>query len=190
MKYTQFYTQVIGHESGHSNFSTSNLLNDVVGWILHSALLTPYFSWKSSHRRHHIYANNLAKDHNFVPPQREEYANSLLFDLHQLEELTEDSPLITNLRLVLQQILGFPWYFLTNITASQGRLHKAQSKKFLGNSHFLPSSTVFRPEEAHLIVLSDIGIGIMMAALHHATMRIGLQIVFLLYIQPYIWVNH
>ncbi len=181
---------MIGHESGHSNFSTSNLLNDIVGWILHSALLTPYFSWKSSHRRHHIYANNLAKDHNFVPPQREEYASSLTFDVHRLEELTEDSPLITVLRLVLQQILGFPWYLLTNITASQGSLHKPQSKKFLGNSHFLPQSTIFRPEEAHLIVLSDVGIGIMMAALHYATMKFGLQMVVLLYLQPYMWVNH
>ncbi|KAL9123710.1 MAG: hypothetical protein Q9217_006886 [Psora testacea] len=181
---------VIGHESGHSNFSTSNLLNDIVGWTLHSALLTPYFSWKSSHRRHHIYANNLAKDHNYVPPQREEYANSLLFDVNRLEELTEDSPIVTFLRIVLQQVIGFPWYLLTNITASQGSLHKPHSKKILGNSHFLPHSTIFRPEEGHLIVLSDLGIGLMAAGLYLAATKIGFELMALLYLQPYMWVNH
>lgn len=161
-----------------------------MGWTLHSALLTPYFSWKSTHRRHHIYANNLAKDHNYVPPQREEYARSLFLNINQLEELTEDSPLVTFLRIVLQQIIGFPWYLLTNITASLGSLHKPPSKSFLGNSHFLPRSTLFRPQEAHLIVLSDLGIGMMAAGLHYAVIKVGLESVALLYLQPYMWVNH
>lgn len=161
-----------------------------MGWTLHSALLTPYFSWKSTHRRHHIYANNLAKDHNYVPPQREEYASSLFLNVHQLEELTEDSPLVTFLRIVLQQVIGFPWYLLTNITASLGSLHKPQSKSMLGNSHFLPQSTLFRPQEAHLIVLSDIGIGMMAAGLHYAVTKFSLESIALLYLQPYMWVNH
>lgn len=182
--------QVIGHESGHSNFSTSDLINDLVGWTLHSALFTPYFSWKSSHRRHHIYANNLAKDHNFVPPQREEYANSLLFDVNRLDELTEDSPLVTFLRIILQQVIGFPWYLLTNITSSQGSLHNSHSKKFLSNSHFLPSSTIFRPEEAHLIILSDVGLGLVAGGLCYLSSQIGFELVALLYLQPYMWVNH
>lgn len=181
---------MIGHDSGHSNFSTSNLLNDIVGWTLHSALLTPYFSWKSSHRRHHIYANNLAKDHNYVPPQREEYANSLLFDVNRLDELTEDAPLYILFRILIQQVMGFPWYLLANITASQGSLHRPHSHKLLGNSHFLPQSTIFRPEEAHLIVLSDVGLGLTAAALYYAATQVGWELVALLYVQPYVWVNH
>lgn len=161
-----------------------------MGWTLHSALFTPYFSWKSSHRQHHIYANNLAKDHNYVPPLREEYANSLLLDVNRLEELTEDAPLYTFFRIVIQQVMGFPWYLLTNITASQGSLHRPHSYNLLGNSHFLPYSTVFRPEEAHLIVLSDIGLGLMAATVHYAVGQVGLGFVALLYFQPYMWVNH
>ena len=34
---------VLAHECGHQAFSDSRLLNDVVGWTLHSALLVPYF---------------------------------------------------------------------------------------------------------------------------------------------------
>lgn len=44
---------VIAHECGHQAFSASRLINDVTGFVLHSALLVPYFSWKHSHRRHH-----------------------------------------------------------------------------------------------------------------------------------------
>lgn len=171
-------------------FSPSRLLNDTVGFILHSSLLTPYFSWKSTHRRHHIYANNLAKDHNYVPPQRSEYARSLLFDVHRLEELTEDSPVVTFLRIITQQVFGFPWYLATNITASSGSLNRPKSTKLLGNSHFLPSSSLFRPEEAHLVLLSDLGLGLAALALWYASTRIGFSTVALLYLQPYTWVNH
>ena len=36
---------VLGHECGHYAFSNNNLLNDTLGYILHTALLVPYFSW-------------------------------------------------------------------------------------------------------------------------------------------------
>ncbi|SLM38213.1 delta-12 fatty acid desaturase [Lasallia pustulata] len=183
---------VLGHECGHTAFSPSQLLNDTVGWVLHSFLLTPYFSWKSTHRRHHIYANNLVKDHNFVPPQRSQYASALNIAAERLEELTEDSPIVTFLRIVVQQVCGFPWYLAVNITASQGSLNKKQSNVPLVNSHFnfLPSSTVFRPEELHLILLSDIGIGLAAAGAWYASTKIGFSAVALLYLQPYMWVNH
>ena len=168
-------------------FSPSRLLNDTVGFILHSSLITPYFSWKSTHGRHHIYVNNMAKDQNYVPPRRSEYANAMLFNVNKLEELTEDSPVVTFISIVLQQIIGFPLYLLTNLS---GSINKDRSKKFLGNSHFLPSSTIFRPEEAHLILFSDIGIGLFGLVLWFAVTKIGFGAVALLYLQPYMWVNH
>lgn len=36
---------VLAHECGHGGFTDSRLLNDIVGFVLHSGLLTPYFSW-------------------------------------------------------------------------------------------------------------------------------------------------
>lgn len=36
---------VLGHECGHKAFSENDLLNDILGYILHTPLLVPYFSW-------------------------------------------------------------------------------------------------------------------------------------------------
>ncbi|KAL9057985.1 MAG: hypothetical protein Q9162_001977 [Coniocarpon cinnabarinum] len=186
---------VLGHECGHGSFAPNELFNDFMGWVLHSILLTPYFSWQSTHRRHHIYANNLIKDHNYVPPVKSKYASLLGVTLEDVEEMTEDSPIVTVGRILLQQFLGWPWYLFANITSTQGSLAVGKTKNPpskwpLGNSHFNPTSTLFRPEEWHLILASDIGIGLMMAALWYASTLVGWSSVALLYIQPYLWVNH
>jgi omega-6 fatty acid desaturase (delta-12 desaturase) len=36
---------VLGHECGHGSFSNNQILNDTLGYILHTILLVPYFSW-------------------------------------------------------------------------------------------------------------------------------------------------
>lgn len=57
---------VLAHECGHGAFSTSGLVSNTVGLVLHSALMNPYFAWRSSHGRHHQFANNLKTDLNYV----------------------------------------------------------------------------------------------------------------------------
>ena len=79
---------------------------------------------------------------------------------------------------------------MNNITASRGSLTTSQSPKLLGNSHFLPSSSLFRPEEAHLIILSDIGIGLALLGLMYASQQVGWQMITCLYFYPYLFVNH
>merc|ERR1712134_177074 len=44
---------VIAHECGHGAFSASRKINDATGWLLHSAMFVPYFSWQISHSKHH-----------------------------------------------------------------------------------------------------------------------------------------
>ncbi|KAL9617927.1 MAG: hypothetical protein Q9160_007293 [Pyrenula sp. 1 TL-2023] len=183
-------TQVIAHECGHSAFSPSDMLNHTVGFILHSSMLTPYFSWRSTHRRHHIYANNLSKDHNYVPPRRDEYALSLRVTVKDLEEMVEDAPIVTCFRIMTQQLLGFPWYLANNITAAEDSLPKPKSSIPLGNSHFAPWGSLFRKDEALLILMSDIGLAAMAYVLYMAGSYFGSTNVALLYLQPYFWVNH
>lgn len=61
---------VIAHECGHQGFSESKTLNNSVGWVLHSALLVPYHSWRISHARHHAATGHLTRDEVFVPRTR------------------------------------------------------------------------------------------------------------------------
>lgn len=55
---------VLAHECGHGAFSTNKLVAHPVGFIIHSALMSPYFAWRSSHGRHHQFANNIKTDLN------------------------------------------------------------------------------------------------------------------------------
>ena len=67
---------VLAHECGHQSFSPSKQLNDTVGWILHSALLVPYFSWKISHGKHHKATGHMERDMVFrARKTRAEYAS-------------------------------------------------------------------------------------------------------------------
>lgn len=71
---------VIAHECGHQAFSPSRFINDAVGFVLHSALLVPYWSWKYSHSAHHKNTNSCENDEVFVPPTRKEVVREMFHD--------------------------------------------------------------------------------------------------------------
>ena len=58
---------VIAHECGHHAFTPHKQLNNVVGFIFHTMLLVPYFSWQYTHAQHHARTNNLEEDTNHLP---------------------------------------------------------------------------------------------------------------------------
>jgi len=58
---------VVAHECGHGAFSDNRFIQDLVGYILHSALLVPYFSWQHSHAVHHAHTNHITKGETHVP---------------------------------------------------------------------------------------------------------------------------
>ncbi|KAF7527878.1 hypothetical protein G7054_g10316 [Neopestalotiopsis clavispora] len=179
---------VLGHECGHGAFSTNKFVSGVVGWSIHSALMNPYFSWRSSHGRHHQYANNMSTDLNYVPPQRDEYAE-LFRGKIDLNHMSEDAPIVVLLRIIMQQIIGWPWYLLTHITAGPNSAPK-KSRGWWDNSHFLPNSSLFRTNEFWHIVASDVGIILASFAAYGLTQKYGLETVVWAYFLPLAWVNH
>ena len=58
---------VVAHECGHRGFSEGTKAQDTLGYILHSALLVPYFSWQRSHAIHHGKTNHLIEGETHVP---------------------------------------------------------------------------------------------------------------------------
>ncbi|CAB9528112.1 Delta(12) acyl-lipid conjugase (11E,13E-forming) [Seminavis robusta] len=63
----------IGHECGHGAFSDYPVVNGTVGWICHSALLVPYFSWAFSHAKHHRRTNDMVHGETHIPPLYNEF---------------------------------------------------------------------------------------------------------------------
>ncbi|KAI1858494.1 uncharacterized protein JN550_012627 [Neoarthrinium moseri] len=188
---------VLAHECGHQSFSTSKILNDTVGWVLHSSLLVPYFSWKISHGKHHKATGHMERDMVFVPRTREQQATRLGKLVHELAELGEETPIVTLIHLLGQQLIGWPNYLLTNVTGhnyhERQREGRGKNKRngFLGGvNHFDPSSPLYEAKDAKLIVLSDLGLGITITALVYLTKAFGFQNMLVWYFIPYLWVNH
>ncbi|KAI4869190.1 Delta(12) fatty acid desaturase [Hypoxylon rubiginosum] len=188
---------VLAHECGHQSFSTSKVLNDTVGWILHSSLLVPYFSWKISHGKHHKATGHLERDMVFVPKTREERASRIGKLAHELSELGEETPIVTFLMLLGQQLIGWPNYLMTNVTGhnhherqSEGRGKGKRNGWFKGVNHFNPSSPLYEAKDAKLILLSDLGLAITISALVMLGNKFGWSNLFVWYFLPYLWVNH
>ncbi|PSN67829.1 delta(12) fatty acid desaturas-like protein [Corynespora cassiicola Philippines] len=188
---------VLAHECGHQAFSPSKTLNDTVGWICHSALLVPYFSWKISHGKHHKATGHMERDMVFVPKTRDEYASRVGKLAHQLHELTEETPIATLIHMVGQQLGGWPMYLISNVTGHNYHERQAEGKGkgkkngFGGGvNHFNPASPLYEKKDEHLIVLSDIGIAITMGAIIYVGKTFGWANVLVWYVLPYLWVNH
>ena len=188
---------VLAHECGHQSFSPSKTLNDTVGWVCHSILLVPYFSWKISHGKHHKATGHLERDMVFVPKSRGEYATRMGYLAHELNELVEETPIATAGNLIAQQLAGWLMYLSTNVTGHnfhsrqpEGRGKDKQNGYFGGVNHFNPSSPLYEAKDAKLILLSDLGLAIVGAVLYLIGSNFGWANLAVWYFLPYLWVNH
>lgn len=188
---------VLAHECGHQSFSPSKTLNDTVGWVCHSALLVPYFSWKISHGKHHKATGHIERDMVFVPKTRDVYASKLGYYVHELSELMEETPIATATTLIGQQLIGWLYYLTANVTGHncherqpEGR-GKGKKNGFGGGvNHFDPSSPLYEAKDAKLIILSDIGLAITASTLFLVGWNYGWVNLAVWYFLPYLWVNH
>ena len=188
---------VLAHECGHQSFSPSKTINDTVGWVLHSSLLVPYFSWKISHGKHHKATGHMERDMVFVPKTREVYATRFGKAVHELSELMDETPLYTAAHMIGQQLAGWPLYLIANVTGhncherqSEGK-GKGKRNGFTGGvNHFFPSSPLYERKDEHLILLSDLGLIITASVLTWIGRTYGFQNLLVWYFVPYLWVNH
>ncbi|KAF8471958.1 delta(12) fatty acid desaturase [Kalaharituber pfeilii] len=188
---------VLAHECGHGAFSPSKFVNDITGWIMHSSLLVPYFSWKISHSKHHKGTGHMERDMVFVPKTRQQYISNVSMAANTLAELGEETPLVTALNLILQQLFGWPMYLITNATGhncherqSEGRGKGKRNGWFGGVNHFNLSSPLYENKHLHLILYSDIGLAIMGFLLYQGIQKWGFTNMLVWYFIPYLWVNH
>jgi len=180
---------ILAHEAGHGAFSVHRTLNNIVGWVLHSSLMVPYFSWKFSHHRHHRFTGHMDKDMAFVPMTAADRSQPRFMDLYIDLEHLEDVPIVQFARLIAHQLVGWQTYLLFNSSAGVKSKQRDESS-WWRLSHFDPTSAVFRPNEAAYIALSDLGLGLTFSVLYYASTIVGWYSVCLVYVIPYLWVHH
>ncbi|KIJ65416.1 hypothetical protein HYDPIDRAFT_174883 [Hydnomerulius pinastri MD-312] len=169
---------ILGHECGHGAFSVNQRLNDLIGYALHTFLLTPYYNWKIIHHRHHTGHSSMERDEVYIPATRSDLGLSRLAN----KEYLEDAPLYTMFILVRQQLLAFPIYLLTNVS---GQPHHPK-----WTNHFNPYAIFFAPGQRRAVVLSNIGIITMITILVATSRSLGFPLFARLYLIPYMIVNH
>lgn len=128
---------VIAHECGHNAFSDYHLVNDTIGFILHSALLVPYFSWKNCH---HSNTGSLERDNFFVPRLKSElrwYYKYLNNSLGQA------------VTLACTLILGEPLHLAFNVFGKPSDLFAC---------HFHPYAPIYNDSERKQIYISNAGV--------------------------------
>ena len=188
---------VLAHECGHQSFSPSKTLNDTVGFICHSALLVPYFSWKISHGKHHKATGHIERDMVFVPKTREQYASKMGYYVHELTELMEETPIATAGTLIGQQLLGWIMYISFNVTGHNYHFRQKEGRG-IGRTngwsgrvnHFDPASPLYEAKDAKLIVASDLGLATVFGILVYLGKTFGWANLAVWYFIPYLWVNH
>ncbi|KAJ6622645.1 delta-12 fatty acid desaturase protein [Mycena sp. CBHHK59/15] len=187
---------VIGHEAGHQAFSESKTINNTVGWILHSAVGVPYHSWRITHAKHHASTAHMTQDQVWVPatrsnkglrpfdPKREDRLGAHATEevKKELWEALGDSPIGACYGIAMYLLVGWPAYITAN-AAGQRRYPK-------GTNHFSPNAVMFAPHHRNAVHLSDIGVVLWLGALVAASYVYGFSTVFIVYIVPYLWINH
>ncbi|KAJ7484449.1 fatty acid desaturase-domain-containing protein [Mycena latifolia] len=174
---------VIGHECGHSAFSSYGFVNDSIGFILHSCLLTPFFSWRYSHHRHHSNHASMERDEVYVPKTRSDLGlPENVHDESIYAEVFGDTPIYTVVMLVRQQLFAFPAYLAFNVS---GQKHYP---KF--TNHFDPNSVLFTKAQRNAVVMSNIGLIIVTIALVYSVNIFGFSTVMRYYGIPWLGVNH
>nr|XP_043613769.1 omega-6 fatty acid desaturase, endoplasmic reticulum-like [Erigeron canadensis] len=159
-----------GHDLGHNSFSEYPWLDDTIGFIIHSSFLTPYFSFKYSHRRHHAHSGSMEYDEVWIPKKKSDKLYSEILN----------NPLGNLFIMLTGELIGFPLYFVMNV-------HGRDYDKFA--SHFNPNSPMFNDGERSLIWLSIGGVFVTAYALYQVALTAGVKWLFCIYGGPYLVFN-
>ncbi len=177
---------VLAHECGHGAFSDNKRLETIVGYICHSILLVPYFSWQRSHSVHHAFTNHITNGETHVP---------LVVNGNGISEKAGgENDLATSiflgkylfgiLQLILHLLFGWPAYLLFG---------KTGGPKYGTTNHFWPTSPfskkLWPSIWARKVWLSDWGIAVVLIGLLIWAFKFGIYSVISLYFAPLLVVN-
>ena len=177
---------VLAHECGHGAFSKNKILETSIGYVLHSLLLVPYFSWQRSHSIHHRFTNHISKGETHVPIVIG--GDGINEKKGGLDEINTSISLGKTkygiLQLILHLLFGWPAYLLTGST---GGLEYGTSNHFWPKKPF--SNKLWFSKWVKKVWISDIGVLVTLFLLFKAIAFFGLIPVIAFYFGPLLVVN-
>lgn len=129
-------------------FCDNTYLQDVVGYVLHSLLLVPYYSWQRSHAVHHSRTNHLTEGETHCPPVE---GKTLGGAVCRLSKLVAGDFGVGTYQLVTHLLFGWPAYLLAGATGGPVRGV---------TNHFVPTSGKLFPgwRWKAKVLISDVGV--------------------------------
>jgi omega-6 fatty acid desaturase (delta-12 desaturase) len=158
---------VMAHECGHQAFSEYRVVNDSVGFVIHSTLLVPYWAWANTHSLHHSNSNSMERDTVFVPVTVRAEKHSLFWRVFGI------------LRMVT---IGWWVYLLLDVAGPP--------RDEAWTSHFNPFCSLFRTTAQKIgCIASSVGLLAWLYVLKLVAAEYGWTAVLFHYFIPYVVVN-
>lgn len=181
---------VIAHECGHGAFSPSQTWNDIVGFIVHQALLVPYFAWQYTHAKHHRRTNHLTDGESHVPSTAAENGlgpNNERESFYAILHEAMGDGCFAGFQVWSHLAIGWPLYLMG--FASTGKLD-CKGRPLAGRiaDHFRWSENPMFPEKVSFkIFMSTAGVVLQLAFLAYLMLpsNYGIVPVTLWYFNPY-----
>ena len=177
---------VIAHECGHGAFSKNKKLETFVGYLLHSLLLVPYFSWQRSHSIHHRYTNHITKGETHVPIVID--GDGVSEKKGGREEINISISLGKTkygiIQLILHLLFGWPAYLLSGST---GGIQYGTSNHFWPKKPF--SNKLWFSKWVRKVWISDIGVIFTLMILLKLIYTFGIIPIIAFYFGPLLVVN-
>jgi omega-6 fatty acid desaturase (delta-12 desaturase) len=186
---------VIAHECGHRAFHPNPRVEAAVGFVLHSLLLVPYFTWQHSHAVHHANCNHMEGGETHVPPRAESPTGQMVSGMSRRlgPQLFGVTSLISHL------LLGWPLYLLFGVAG--GENYGAPTSHFTtaapfrnGKRDLFPNACKRLMRHSNLGLLAMLG-SLVVAAIHFSPARVlcvyGLpDLVINAWLVGYTWLQH
>jgi len=181
---------VLAHECGHGAFSPSQTFNDIWGFVMHQAVLVPYFAWQYTHAKHHRRTNNTEDGESHVPNTAAEMGLDEHNHRHSgyavIHEALGDGP-FAMLQIFGHLVVGWPLYLMG--LASTGRLGTDGKPLEDGEiiDHYRPWSKMFPKKLRLKIATSTITVMLSWVVIYRVACEYGTLPVTLWYFGPLLW---
>ena len=175
---------VLAHECGHNAFHPNRRIEGVIGFVLHSALLVPYYSWARSHAVHHAHCNHLEGGETHVPPRASSPQGQITEHLHR----KLNKRLFGIISLFNHLIIGWQIYLFSGATG--GEDYGFPTSHFWNGTPFTNGRRALFPGSFRkLMVRSNLGLLAMITLLIAAGNHFSFSRVLCLYGLPYVVIN-